>query len=682
MSMARIALVILFLGATTVSAGETKLLLGFEKDEMPAGGLLWKGMDKNLVSDQVTQGKTAYCARHHDRWNSIAVGRKPSFYGMWRSGRVLRTLGWFKKVLPPDWSDCDLLRIDYRTDGPAVKVRLEVEDAFLSFPAAQVFDVPGNQWVTLEMDLGKAAKELRLDRKKMAHLLLMVTERPKGKAKFASFVDNLRLAKRSAAGKLKIIKSDTFLAPDAFKLAKRAELPGVDISKTTRATCELHSPISRKKAGGYPLLYVNERCIGGFGDGGILLAPDSGVRLSLDAGKTWQGLDGKQKPTRITKDHRGQHRSQTMILGTDVYMAYCTARCGGGGARVTGKFTKALRKGEKWVTGPESVVDQTARYCHDRFALCRAKSGRLWCAWSHLNRFHKKDIRAKWSQADGESWLQAGENARVGERGVFHYPGTPGNYEGPYMTVFGQEVACFWRRIPEGDTVWSRAVPLKAKVKEVKAGGKAVLPVGANQGVKIDCDVLLEKDGKVVSILTVVELVEGSCTAVTRPGSTGKIRAGDQVTVMTWSPAEVISKNRERQRTHSPHPHSVATSAGSIVYLGLTASRDGDPASRVLRYDAAARKWVEDSPPGLAGAPMLAAWNEKMACLWPGKEGIMLSVKSPGGKWSAARKIAAEQGGINTLAVPQVAPKKFLPVAWGTRSRKAIRVVAIPAGKD
>ena len=47
----------------------------------------------------------------------------------------------------------------------------------------------------------------------------------------------------------------------------------------------------------------------------------------------------------------------------------------------------------------------------------------------------------------------------------------------------------------------------------------------------------------------------------------------------------------------------------------------------------------------------------------------------------AAVKIADAPDGVNTLAVPQIAPEKFLPVAWGNKGKSAIRVLAVPAGK-
>ena len=651
-----------------------KLLLGFEKDEMPAGGLLWKDMDKQLTDEQASQGRTSLFRKHNDRYNFLNPGNKTTFYNQWRTGGELRTLGWFEKVFPADWSGYDLLRIDYRTDAGAAKVRLEIEDLFCPFPAAKVYEVPGGKWVTLEMDLGKAASERRLDLKRMAHLLLMVVEHPAGKQEFTCWIDNLRLARRGAPAKLEVVAGGPFLEiePGGAQLAKRAELAPLDVSKTAKADGQVHAAVELAKPGGYPLIYVNERCIGGFGDGGIILATSSAPMLSLDSGKTWAGLGGK--PSAITPDHRGQHRSQTMIAGTDVFMAYCTAHCGGGGARVTAKFTRALREGDKWVTGPESLVDVTARYCHDRFALCRAKSGRLWCAWSHLNRLHKKDIRAKWSQDNGETWLQAGENARVGERGVFHFPGTPGNYEGPYLTAFGEEVACFWHREPDGDVVWTRAMPLEAKAGEVK-DGRVTIPLGAKQGVRRDDNVLVEKGGKVAAVLTVDQVGEESCVAIELPGPAGAVKAGDELTVIVWTAEEVIMKGEGGSRSRTPRPHSAATAADGTAYLAVTAP------SKVLRFEGEGKKWVEDSPAGLGGKPMLVAWGGKMACLWAGEGGIFLSVRGEGGKWSAARKVAEETEAVQDLAAPQVAPEKFIPAAWSPKSNKTIKVVAVPMGE-
>ena len=43
-----------------------------------------------------------------------------------------------------------------------------------------------------------------------------------------------------------------------------------------------------------------------------------------------------------------------------------------------------------------------------------------------------------------------------------------------------------------------------------------------------------------------------------------------------------------------------------------------------------------------------------------------------------AQKVADEPEAIEDLAVPQVAPDKFIPVAWATKGRKAIKAAAVP----
>ncbi|MFH1024496.1 MAG: sialidase family protein [Planctomycetota bacterium] len=664
-------LAVVALAAEDIGKTNEKLLCGFETEEMPADGLLWKGLKEKVSPEQTSQGKSSWLGKIKDQYGFLNTNGKEGFYRRWRSGGVFRTLGWFDKVFPADWSDWPLLRVDFRTDGPAVRPRMEIEDLFLSFPVVSEFDVPGNTWVTLEVDLEKAIAQRRLDPKRIAHLLLMIWSVPDGKREFACYMDNIRLAKRDAPATLPIVKGGGFLEPYAFGMNKRTELAPTDTSKTSPAEGKPYTAVETAKGGGgYPLIYVNERCVGGFGDGGLLLAPGPGVRISLDAGKTWTGLDGKDKVIPLTGDHRGQHRSQTMIEGPNIFMAYCTAECGGGGARVTAKFTKAVYKDGTWVTGPESIVDQTSRYCHDRFALCRDKGGRLWCAWSHLNNLHKKDIRAKWSQDDGDSWLQAGENARIGERGVFHYPGTPGNYEGPYLTKFDDTVAAFWHREPDGDLVWTRAVPLRTNVKEA-ADGKVVLPLGAKQGVKRDGNVFLEKDGKVSATLTVDNVEDDRSVAIELPGPAGVVKAGDEVTVMTWTIEEVLLKGSGNERSRTPRPQSAATDAAGVVYLGVTGPK-------VLRYDASGKTWLDDSPPELKGNPLLSVCGKKLACLWIGEGGVFLSVKPEGGKWGPAKKIVDEPEAIEDLAAPQNAPEKFIPAAWSAKSRKAIKTVAVP----
>jgi hypothetical protein len=278
-------------------------------------------------------------------------------------------------------------------------------------------------------------------------------------------------------------------------------------------------------------------------------------------------------------------------------------------------------------------------------------------------------------QPDGAVWLQAGENARAGEKGCFHYPGTPGNVEGPYLTWFGREVACFWRRIPNGDLVWSTAVPVRVKVKSVH-DREITLDAGLERGIKVDCNAVLETEGKTLAILTILNVEEGRSTAAVEPSPGGSVEVDDELVALTWSPAAVILEGKERSR--SPRPHSVATDTEGVPYLAAVGGRR-TPFSKVLRFDADKDAWVEDSPPGLEGRAMLASWGPSMVCVWQTGGAIVLSLKPKGGAWRAAKKVADEPLPLATLAMPQIAPDEFLPLAWGNRGGRTVRLVAVPA---
>ena len=147
---------------------------------------------------------------------------------------------------------------------------------------------------------------------------------------------------------------------------------------------------------------------------------------------------------------------------------------------------------------------------------------------------------------------------------------------------------------------------------------------------------------------------------------------------LTWSPAVVILGGKERSR--SPRPHSVATTVEGVMYLAVVGGRRV-PVSKVLRFDADKAAWIEDSPPGLRGKAMLASWGSAMVCIWQTDGRIVLSVKPKGGPWGPPKKVADEPLPITTLAAPQVAPENFLPLAWGNRSGRVVKLVAVPAAK-
>ena len=129
-----IVLLILFVYSTGLVAQE-KLLFSFEKEEVAKLGYIEK--DGKMVqkkkqsrsyphSKEATHGEYSLAQKHIDRWNTLRPGNKAHFYGHWRYGRVFRSLSAYKNMLPDiipgDWSEYQLLRMDYRTDGPSVCV--------------------------------------------------------------------------------------------------------------------------------------------------------------------------------------------------------------------------------------------------------------------------------------------------------------------------------------------------------------------------------------------------------------------------------------------------------------------------------------------------------------------------------------------------------------------------------
>ena len=72
-----------------------------------------------------------------------------------------------------DWQGYERLRID-ATFPEDVHVWWAIEDRFLQPPVVGNFDVPGGEWVTLELDLEKAAKERGLELNRMWRMWMSV----------------------------------------------------------------------------------------------------------------------------------------------------------------------------------------------------------------------------------------------------------------------------------------------------------------------------------------------------------------------------------------------------------------------------------------------------------------------------------------------------------------------------
>ncbi|MCG3179498.1 MAG: hypothetical protein BIFFINMI_01833 [Phycisphaerae bacterium] len=129
-----------------------------------------------------------------------------------------------------------------------------------------------------------------------------------------------------------------------------------------------------------------------------------------------------------------------------------------------------------------------------------------------------------------------------------------------------------------------------------------------------------------------------------------------------WGPPAVIS---------GAYPVSVADCGGTL----FLSTRQPDQVHRL-----ADGKWTPDSPDGVASG-LLCAAGDRLVCVWlvkgEGGPAIAWSVRSVGGKWSPAARVAAGQVALESLAVPQHSPAGEVPVAFSDVTRMAIRVLHI-----
>jgi hypothetical protein len=246
------------------AAEDEKLLFGFEKEEcekaaaaaklkngfkalpngdcqmMPplqcegpdaTGGL----MPMECVQKEASQGKLALkvpnstCNKAPFPSHWLYVNPKPNYLGLAMDPRVnlrtpelLNTSGWFAGAFPEDWSGWDLLRVDVKPvhDRP-VTIMVEIEDDLVEPPVSQTYEgVKPGEWTTLELDLGKAVEERKLNPKKMCNIFVRFDGRKDlkelggyaNKRKLADtlavYLDNIRLAKKGAVCKTPVLAGE------------------------------------------------------------------------------------------------------------------------------------------------------------------------------------------------------------------------------------------------------------------------------------------------------------------------------------------------------------------------------------------------------------------------------------------------------------------------------------------
>ncbi len=179
-------------GADSETGHDKRLLLGFEPDEIeglpadlkrhvadardvegqpyrdvqfPTGRSVRKW---RLYKGTATQGDYAAGLRYIGRANVEPIrGWYPMptcdfanrdavmhYFGMFAGGReMFSTSGLHHLVMPADWSQFDLLRMDVRSEGLTLEYHVSFEDEDILPPIVRSMQGPPEKWVTLEVDL-------------------------------------------------------------------------------------------------------------------------------------------------------------------------------------------------------------------------------------------------------------------------------------------------------------------------------------------------------------------------------------------------------------------------------------------------------------------------------------------------------------------------------------------------
>ena len=475
--MKRLVVCVLLLACAVAAAQETKLIMGFETDEIAAKkGKAWCELVKGengcefwahfefdtpnsrawtwrCQSGDATEGTQALVARARPGRRQTSFERTPfqqRFYPVLRESSeasvVLTTFQWLAYAPADlrDWSGFDLLRVDVKSDR-RVALRIEIEDELIEPPVLAQFDCPDGDWQTLELDLRAAARVRGLDLKRMTNVYLLASPDDDTRLR----VDNLRLVKAGAANKFAVrgdatpmdVKAPAFPAvpaspalPEDFKYDRSP----VALEPAAKVVDGTLAPVGWVAAVDNRFLLVGYTKRRGAGPVGMV--------QSGDGGKTWEDL---AVPVLANLDH-GTARG-SVVDGRDVVTATSGLGCAGVGIptprihanRVT--FTGAGWERERGT----SIIDYDIRHCGSTAFVVRvpagAHKGRLWATWGSLDRMRRLVVRCQYSDDDGRTWWHTGPSATVPGSEDSPFSFNTYGYQQPRVAPFRGEAAVFWQ---------------------------------------------------------------------------------------------------------------------------------------------------------------------------------------------------------------------------------------------
>ncbi|MCX7804838.1 MAG: hypothetical protein N3A38_06570 [Planctomycetota bacterium] len=536
---------------------------------------------------------------------------------------VLQTYQWLTS-LPSgyrDWSACDRLLMDVRLTVES-RVRLWVEDGEIEPPVVRSYEVPAGNWVTLEMDLDRAARERGLDLKEIVNF--WVTVNPKGAGRIR--IDNIRVERGGSEARLPVLRDPSPMVLEPRRLPARPVAPENAAGARDAAPVKLAAPIRAGAGSVVPLGWLvaidNRRMLLGYTRPGTGPAKKAGARFTLDGGATWREA---VPPVVRNLDHG---TSQGCDLDWEGTAAAVSSGPGCAGHKPTPRqwLTRYVFDGTGWKAElPAVPIAADIRHCGSNASMLRVRhgprAGRLWHVMGQIDRRHSLSLHASFSDDGGLTWWPWGRGGLIPGSRESDWTTNTYCYQRPNITEYRGHIACFWQ--DRRGLLWTFFDGEKwAEPAAIDARASARLEVTALESFRV-------------------------------PGSAATLGA-EEIFVTAWNVPGVLrwdGRSWRREIEEAPDAGKLSV-CGDQVFL-FTAGHVPEPPPwkqiRVNRY-VEVRCYRRD-PRGRWHGPFLL---------------------SPGGKVSILfyRQMPA-------LVAPRYPPPDFVPVAWS--DGRTIELLRIPA---
>jgi len=507
MLLTRVAIFLLYVGATPVASSQPaeKLILGFEETELNKGAYVsteekagreswfylleqskgfdfaarfeWPGETNRVWTwrcrpGEHTQGDLALTAdvAPCDRDKATATYRQTEFLsyfypnigrGFVEARLLMTSFQWLVKARPDlrDWSDYDLLCVDVKSNDAPMKLWLALEDNVLEPPVVRIYQVPADEWVTLELNLREAQRVRDLNLARITNFWLMAHSSVRATVR----VDNIRIARQGTSARYKLLKDTSTMVVPIVR-SKRPEVPSISsVVKPDRSTMTLEEPVVVARGSivpfGWVAAYDNRFIIVAYStrDKTDPQAKDEArVVFTDDGGRNWKRL---ADPATRNLDHGTARGCAIDASGEGVAISSGPGCTGLGNANPRQHLTKYTFTGAAWQAEHPVILDPDIRHCGSNASVVRLRSGpfkgRLWASWGQIGREHAIGVHAKYSDDDGRTWIPWGKGAALpGSQSADWSDGTYG-YPETVVCPYKDHVACFWRHKRGCGVKWS-----------------------------------------------------------------------------------------------------------------------------------------------------------------------------------------------------------------------------------